>query len=71
MSVKLFTDIADIRERKILAAGMDMFEVWVNDELVLRPMEQAPECIKEHLKFYKTIYHARKVFNEFGLEYVK
>ena len=71
MSLKLFTNKSDVRERKIIAAGMGMFEVWVDDELVLRPIEQAPECIKEHLQFYKTMYHARKVFDELGLEYVK
>lgn len=64
MSVKLFTKTKDVRERKILAASLDMFEIWVNDELVLWPISKGCDSIKHNNEVYKTIFNVRKVMTE-------
>lgn len=62
--VKLFTNSKDVRERKILAASLDMFEIWVDDELVLWPISKGGDIIKHNHEVYKTIFNVRKVMAE-------
>lgn len=67
MSVKLLSKTQNIHERKALAASIDMFEIWIDGELVLWPIEKADKYTKQNHQFYKTMYRAAKLFSKEGL----